>query len=282
MSPPLGAVVLVATPIGNLGDLSPRASEALAGADVIACEDTRHTRGLLAHAGIRAKRLISLHEHNEEAQSQVVLDLVQGGATVAVVSDAGMPGISDPGQRLVAAAVGRGVPVSVVPGPSALVAALAVSGLATDRFVFEGFLDRKGKARSQALAGLARQERTTVVFESPHRVAATLADLARTCGGQRRVVVARELTKLFEEVWRGTLSEAVAAAEAKPARGEYVIVLAGAEPPEEPDQEAVVAALRAEIENGATTKAAVDRVHEGLGLPRRRVYQLALELKAQR
>ena len=273
---------MVATPIGNLGDLSPRAIQALSDADVIACEDTRHTRALLAHAGIRAKRLVALHEHNESSAAQMVLGLVEEGATVAVVSDAGMPGISDPGQRLVRAAADAGIDVSVVPGPSALLAALAVSGLASDRFVFEGFLARKGKARAQALEGMAHEMRTTVIFESPRRLAATVADLARTCGAERRVALARELTKMFEETWRGTLAEALDKVDADPIRGEYVIVLAGAAPAAGTDTAAVEVALAQEIENGATTKTAVDRVHEATGLPRRQVYEMALAVKSRR
>ncbi|MGH9301099.1 MAG: 16S rRNA (cytidine(1402)-2'-O)-methyltransferase, partial [Acidimicrobiales bacterium] len=224
-TPSPGRIVLIATPIGNLGDLSPRAIQALADADLLACEDTRRTRALLTHCGITAKKLMALHEHNEVAQSQRVLGLARAGRQVGVVSDAGMPGISDPGQRLVQAAREEGIDVTVIPGPSAVLAGLVASGLPTDRFVFDGFLPRKGAARARALAELAGQPRTTVIFEAPHRIGTTLSDLGAACGAHRRVCVARELTKMFEEVFQGTLAQAIAWAAAKDPRGEFVLVL---------------------------------------------------------
>lgn len=272
-------IVLVGTPIGNLGDLSPRAVEALASADVVYCEDTRHSRKLLTHAGIHGATLRSLHEHNEAERIDEVVAAVRAGQTVAVVSDAGMPGISDPGARLVAAAVAEGVPLTVVPGPSAALSALVASGLPTDRFCFEGFLPRAGKERRRRLEALATEPRTSVVFESPNRVAATLGDLAAACGGERRVAVARELTKLHEEVWRGTLADAVAWA-ADPVRGEVVVVLGGA-----PEQAAVVPddvlreALSERLAAGERVRGAVDAVAAELGVPRRRAYDLALALR---
>ena len=214
-----GSIVLVATPIGNLGDLSPRAVSALAAADVIYCEDTRHSRKLLTHAGITGPTLRSLHEHNEDDRIAEVLQDVAAGRAVAVVSDAGMPGISDPGSRLVAVAAAAGVSVSVVPGPSAVVAALVVSGLATDRFCFEGFLPRSGRDRRIRLEQLSVEQRTSVLFEAPGRVLGTLDDLAVSCGGGRRVAVARELTKLHEQIWRGTLDEARSWASGTAVRG---------------------------------------------------------------
>ncbi len=226
-SGPGGRVVLVGTPIGNLGDLSPRAVDVLSTADAIYCEDTRHTRRLLTHAGISGVRLRSLHGHNEAQRTEEVLRAVAGGAVVALVSDAGMPGISDPGSRLVAAAADVGLPVSVVPGPSAVMAALVVSGLSTDRFCFEGFLARSGSGRSERLAAVAAEDRTVVLFEAPGRVSRTLEDLAAACGSLRRVAVVRELTKVHEEVWRGTLGEAEEWAEAHPVRGEVVFVVEG-------------------------------------------------------
>ena len=195
------------TPIGNLGDLSPRAVETLRSADVIYCEDTRHSRKLLSHAGITGVPLRSLHEHNEDDRVAEVLDAVGQGRTVALVSDAGMPGISDPGSRVVAAAAGEGLIVSVVPGPSAADAALVTSGLPTDRYCFEGFLPRSGRERRERLEALARERRTSVVFEAPGRVAGTLAELAEVCGEDRPVAVARELTKVHEEIWRGPLGQ---------------------------------------------------------------------------
>ena len=222
---------MVGTPIGNLGDLPPRAVEALSSADVLACEDTRRTRQLLTHCGITGGgRLVSLHEHNEARRIPEILARLGQGETVAVVSDAGMPGVSDPGSRLVAAAVEEGVPVTVIPGPSAVMAALVVSGLPTRSFCFEGFLPRKGRFRRELLADIGAGSRTTVLFESPYRVAVTIADLAAACGEDRRVAIARELTKVHEEVWRGTLAEGIVrysemAARGAAPKGEHVIVI---------------------------------------------------------
>jgi len=274
-----GTLVLVATPIGNLGDLSPRAVRTLAEADVIACEDTRHTRHLLTHAGIPARRLLAIHDHNEAAQVGRVLGLLDEGLRVAVVADAGTPGISDPGSRLVAAAAAAGARVEVVPGPSAVVAALVVSGLATDRFCFEGFLPRKGADRRDRLAAIAAEARTTVLYEAPHRLAATLADLAGACDPARLVAVARELTKVHEEVWRGTLGAAAArAAETEP-RGEHVLVVEGAPRPGPPDDNTVEEVLRARLTAGQPAKEAVAAVAGELRVPRRRVYELSLRIR---
>jgi 16S rRNA (cytidine1402-2'-O)-methyltransferase len=271
-----GKLVLVATPIGNLGDLSPRAVEALKAADVIACEDTRRTGKLLSASGIK-NRLISVHEHNERAQTPYVLELVSAGQTVALVSDAGTPAISDPGARLVAAAVEAGLDVTIVPGPSAVVSALAISGLPTDRFVFEGFLPRKGAERTQRLTAIAGEERTVVLYESPNRVGATLVDLAGACGEDRRVAVVRELTKLYEEVWRGPLGEAAAHLGPAEARGEHVLVIEG-RPPRPAGEDDVRAALQERLAAGLSKKEAATDVAELLGVPKRRAYELALEL----
>ncbi len=273
-----GSLVLVGTPIGNLGDLSPRAVLALGGADVIYCEDTRHSRKLLTHAGIAGVPLRSLHEHNEEDRLDEVVARVAAGETVAVVTDAGMPGVSDPGSRVVAAVARAGLPVTVVPGPSAVLAALVASGLATDRFVFEGFLPRSGKDRHRRMTSVAEEQRTTVVFEAPGRVAATLADLAEVCGGDRSVAVARELTKVHEEVWRGSLDDAVSWAGAAPVRGEVVLVVSGAPEPVDPeiDDATLVAAVDERLAAGERTRGAVDAVAAGFGVPRRRVYALAV------
>jgi 16S rRNA (cytidine1402-2'-O)-methyltransferase len=272
-----GVLVVVATPIGNLGDLSPRAVAALGDANVIACEDTRRTRKLLTHAGLRGRRLLTVHGHNEAARASAVVERLQRGERVALVSDAGTPGIADPGARLVAAAVAAGITVEVVPGPSAVIAALVVSGLPTDRFCFEGFLPRKGRARTQRLAALAVEPRTSVLYEAPHRLDETLADLIATCGPSRRVAVARELTKLFEDVWRGTLGEAVDALTGT-ARGEIVLVLDGAPPPPRPGRDAVEAAVRRRLDAGADKRAAIDEVARELAVPRRRVYDVAVKL----
>jgi 16S rRNA (cytidine1402-2'-O)-methyltransferase len=274
-----GALVVVGTPIGNLGDLSPRAVEALRTADVIACEDTRRTRALLTAAGLSgAGRLVAVHDRNEAAQIRPLLERLAAGQRVAVVTDAGMPGISDPGERLVAAAADAGFVVEVVPGPSAALAALVASGLPAARFCFEGFLPRKGRARAQRLAELLTEQRTTVVFESPHRVAETVGDLAAALGGERRVAIARELTKRFEEVWRGTLAAAVDhVAETEP-RGEYVLVVDGAPEPDAATDEDVEAALRLRLDAGVPTRDAVAEVAADLVVPKRQVYEIALRL----
>jgi 16S rRNA (cytidine1402-2'-O)-methyltransferase len=273
-----GVLVLVATPIGNLGDLSPRAVEVLSTADVIYCEDTRHSRKLLTHAGITGVRLRSLHQHNEDDRIDEVIGSVAAGRTVAVVSDAGMPGISDPGSRVVAAAAIAGLKISVIPGPSAGLAALVTSGLPTDRFCFDGFLPRAGKERRRRLAALAEETRTTVLFEAPGRLAATLADLANQLGDDRPVAVARELTKLHEQIWRGTAAGAAAWALSAPVRGEVVIVVAGAPERAEPevDDGRLQAALAVRLAGGERTRGAVDAVAEEFGVARRRVYDLAL------
>jgi 16S rRNA (cytidine1402-2'-O)-methyltransferase len=276
-----GAIVVVGTPIGNLGDLSPRAVQALRAADVIYCEDTRHSRKLLTHAGITGASLRSLHEHNEGDRIAEVLRAVGEGRTVAMVSDAGMPGISDPGRRVVAAAAEAGLTVSVIPGPSAVLAALVSSGLATDRFCFEGFLPRSGKDRRDRLETLGNESRTTVLYEAPGRVAGTLEDLVEECGANRQVVVARELTKLHEEIWRGSLAEAASWARAHPVRGEVALVLAGA--PENAESavsdEVLSTALVEGLGEGERTRGVVDEVAAAFGVPRRRVYSLALGMR---
>jgi 16S rRNA (cytidine1402-2'-O)-methyltransferase len=270
-----GALILVGTPIGNLADLSPRAREALATADVIACEDTRRTGRLLELSGIGRRPLLVVNEHTEESRVREVVDRVGAGERVAIVTDAGMPGISDPGERLVRAVADAGLLVEVVPGPSAVVSALVASGLPAGRFVYEGFLPRKGSGRSARLRALADERRTAVLYEAPHRVAATLADLVQVCGSDRPVALVRELTKLHEEVWRGTLAAAVArVAEVEP-RGEYVLVLGGAPELEVADDEAIRVALAHERSGGSSTKDAVAAVSELLGVPKRRVYELA-------
>ncbi|MGI8777463.1 MAG: 16S rRNA (cytidine(1402)-2'-O)-methyltransferase [Acidimicrobiales bacterium] len=280
-SGPGGVLVVVATPIGNLGDLSPRSTKALADADVIACEDTRRTRQLLAHEGIPAGgRLVTVNDHTETAQVRALLARLDAGERVALVSDAGMPAVSDPGERLVAAAAAAGHRVEVVPGPSAALAALVVSGLPTGRFCFEGFLPRKGRARAERLAEVAAERRTTVVFEAPHRVRQAVADLAEVVDPQRRLVIARELTKAFEEVWRGTLAAAGAHLAASEPRGEYVLVLDGAAPPPAPEASDVDQALRLRLDAGVDRKTAIAEVATELGVPKRQVYQAALSLAA--
>ncbi len=272
------ALVLVGTPIGNMGDLSPRAVEELATADVICCEDTRRTGRLLQHAGIERRPLLLVNDHNESARRAEVIARLDGGQRVAVVTDAGMPGISDPGERLVSAVVRAGHTVEVVPGPSAGSAALVASGLPTGRYVFEGFLPRRPGPRHERLRLLASEARTMVLYEAPHRIRRTLEDLASALGSERRVAIARELTKLYETVWRGTLGEAVEWAEATPPRGEIALVVAGA-PVSEPSDDELVAELRTALRQGASTRDAAATVSERLGVARKRAYSLALGME---
>jgi 16S rRNA (cytidine1402-2'-O)-methyltransferase len=270
-------LILVATPIGNLGDLSPRAAEALAGADCICCEDTRRTGRLLQLAGIeRRAKLVRVDDHTEVARIPEVLDRVRGGERVVVVTDAGTPGVADPGERLVAAAVDAGLPVEVVPGPSAAVTALVASGLPAGRWVFEGFLPRKGSARGARLAELSGERRTIVIYESPHRAARTLSDLAGALGAGRRVAVGRELTKLHEEVRRSTLAEAAAWAEAKEPVGELVLVVEGAPAPHAATHEEVEAAVGAALAEGLSARDAAARVAAALDVPKRDAYAMAV------
>ena len=272
-----GRLVLVATPIGNLADLSRRAIDTLSAADIICCEDTRHTRALLTHAGIRGPRLVAVHEHNEAASAVRVAGWLQEGRTVAVVTDAGTPVISDPGRRLVRAAIDAGAAVTVVPGPSAALAALVVSGLPADRWCFEGFLPTKGGERARRLQVLEGEERTAVLYEAPHRIRKTMADLLGALGPDRDVVVARELTKLHETVWRGTVGDAVSFLDEDQPRGEYVIVLGGAAVAAAAiDQETIATALASHLEAGEDRRAAITAVARQLGVPRREVYDVVI------
>ncbi len=271
-------LVLVGTPIGNLGDLAPRAVEALAGADAICCEDTRRTGRLLQHVGVERRPLVVVNDHTEAQAIAGVLERLARGERVAVVTDAGMPGISDPGERLVRAAVDAGHVVEVVPGPSAAVTALVASGLATSRYAFEGFLPRKGSGRTARLAEVAAERRTTVLYEAPHRLARTLADLAAACGADRRVAVARELTKLHEEVWRGTLAGSLEWV-ATGVRGEVVVVLEGAPAPLPAGDEALEQAVRDRLDAGDTVRDAAAHVAAALGVARRRAYDVAVRLR---
>ena len=266
---------LVATPIGNLADLSPRAVDVLAHAGLICCEDTRRTGLLLQHAGVRAERLAVCNDHTEFSRVADVLGVLAGGRVVAIVSDAGTPGISDPGERIVRAAIDAGYDVSAVPGPSAAVMALTISGLAADRFVFEGFLPRKGAERAARLADIAAEPRTTIIYEAPHRVLRTLDDLRAVCGDDRVVVVARELTKLYEEVVRGPLGTI----DIGGPRGEYVLVLEGAPVDDRPvSDDDVREALRDELAAGSSTRDAAATVAKHVGRPKREVYALAVGL----
>ena len=274
-----GQLVLVATPLGNLGDITARALEVLRSADIIACEDTRRTAGLLAHFGIERPRLMIVNDHTEPGQIAPILDALAGEKTVALVSDAGSPGISDPGERLVAAVAAAGYPVSATPGPSAAIMAISISGLPAGRWVFEGFLPRSGGGRTSRIADVAREERTVVLYEAPHRLEQTLQQLASACGGDRQVVVARELTKIHEEVWRGTIGDAAARSTSVEPRGEYVLVLAGA-PATGPSSDAdIVEALTSRIAGGLDKKTAIAEVAAELRIPKRHVYSLALAIR---
>ena len=276
---PEGQLVLVATPLGNLGDLSPRALEFFRRADVIYCEDTRHSRVLFSANGIASGgRLQALHEHNEVAQSEHVVTRVREGQLVVLISDAGTPGISDPGTRVVAAVAAAGLRVSTAPGPSAVVAALSISGLPTERFIMEGFFPRKANDRARLVASWAEEERTIVFYESPQRLAGVLSELAQTFP-DRRVAVVRELTKLHEEVIRGTTLEVAAVLEQRVILGEIVVVLEGGQPVIDVDDELVRRALREQFSSGVSTRDAVDFVSETLGASHRVVYQMALEVK---
>jgi 16S rRNA (cytidine1402-2'-O)-methyltransferase len=280
-----GQLVLVATPIGNLGDLSPRARDVLAAADVICCEDTRRTRALLSACGISAKgpdgdRLLSLHGHNEASRLDRVQSAVAGGAIVALVSDAGTPGISDPGSWLAAHLAAAGETVSTVPGPSSVLAALVVSGLPSDRFCVEGFLPRKGPERRHRIGALLADSRTSIVLEAPSRVADTLAELAAG-DAARPAAVVRELTKVHEEVWRGTLGDAATEFAGRAVRGEVVLVVGGAPAAAPPDEHAVEAAVRAALGEDASAgpRQVAEVVAASLGVPRRRAYEAALRVR---
>ena len=274
-----GVLMLVATPIGNLGDMTQRAIEALQSADVICCEDTRHSGKLLAHFGVTGKKLIVINEHTEYDAREQVVSLVTSGSVVALITDAGTPGISDPGERLVVAVIEAGGNVTAAPGASALTMALVISGLPTSRFAFEGFLPRGGAERSDRLAMTTTESRTIVLYEAPHRLAKTLSDLTTACGAMRRVVLARELTKLHEQIWRGTLQDANMFVAVTEPRGEYVIILEPAKPPAPPTDEELVAAIKAEIAKGVSRKDSAARVSARFGVAKRHVYELALQVR---
>ena len=273
-----GELVVVATPIGNLGDLSPRAAATLQEADVVCCEDTRHTGQLLARLGLRASRLLSVHAHNERERVAEVLDLLERGERVALVSDAGTPTLSDPGEWVISAAIAAGYKVTTVPGPSAAVSAVVVAGLGTARWRFEGFLPRRGSARAQRLGEIAQATHPSVIYEAPQRVASTLQDLANRCGGDRKVVVCRELTKLFEETWRGTLAEACERSTLSAARGEHVLVVAAVPAGERsvPSESEVRSGIASRMSAGASRRQAAADVAADLGVSKRFAYETSL------
>ena len=274
-----GILRLVGTPIGNLGDLSERAGRAIADADLIACEDTRRTRKLLAHLGAHGPRLVSFHDANERKRVPELVEQLRAGREVALVSDAGMPGLSDPGYRLVAACVEAGIEIDVVPGPSAAISALVVSGLPTARFSFEGFLSRKQGERRTRLAELASDPRTLVLFESPRRVGDLIAD-AREELGDRRAAVARELTKVHQEVIRGRLSELEARLAEGEVRGEVVVVIEGSRLSEAIDLDALGDRVEALTSEGLPRREAAARVAEESGASKRQLYEASLRRRA--
>ena len=286
--PRIGRVVLAATPIGNVGDGSARLVDALATADVIAAEDTRRIKRLLSDLGVTATgRILSFYDAVEKERSEELVARAEAGEIVLVVSDAGMPTVSDPGYRLVALAIERGIQVSVLPGPSAVLSALAVSGLPVDRFCFEGFLPRKSGERATRIGELQFEQRTMVFFEAPHRLAAMLEALAEGLGASRRAAVCRELTKTYKEVRRGTLEELVTWA-GEGVRGEITVVVTGASPAAErqsaglDDPQGWIDAV-AEVEaNGLSRRDAIAEVAERAGVPRRQVYSAVVKANPPR
>lgn len=275
-----GRVVLAATPIGHPGDASQRLRDVLAGADVVAAEDTRRLRTLATALGVEVGgRVVSFYEHNEAGRVPQLLELVRGGATVAVVTDAGMPAVSDPGYSLVTACVTEGLPVTCLPGPSAVTTALVLSGLAVDRFCFDGFPPRRPGRRRTWLAGLADERRTVVFFESPHRVADTLADAAEVLGPGRRAAVCRELTKTHEEVLRGTLAE-LADRTASGVLGEVVVVLEGAGEPPAADVDELVEVVEERVAAGERLKDACAQVSAGTTVAKRELYDAVLAARS--
>jgi 16S rRNA (cytidine1402-2'-O)-methyltransferase len=273
-----GTLYVVATPLGNLGDLSPRAADTLKRVSVVAAEDTRHSKPLLVHAGSHAE-LVSFHEHSSDRALERILRILSEGRDVAFITDAGTPAISDPGVALVAAAKERGIQVISIPGPTAVAASLAVSGIYADRYLFLGFLPRKGPDRRRLLETIARSEWTVVVFEAPNRVTQLLADLGEACGPDRHAAVSRELTKVFEETRAGTLAELAAHYAEAPVRGEVTLVVSGTgkeyheDPPPDPGERA-----RALLAEGLSRKDVADRLAEETGISRNTAYRLVNDL----
>jgi len=274
-----GTLYVVATPLGNLGDLSHRATEVLRSVPVVAAEDTRRTRGLLSHLGA-SPTLLSFHAHSRDHRQDTLLDILRSGRDVALVSDAGTPTVSDPGAELISLAREGGIPVVPLPGASAVTTALSASGLSGDRYLFLGFIPRKGRERAHLLARAAEEEWSVVIYEAPPRLADLLADLLPLTGPDRRVVVARELTKLHEEFRAGTLAELAEHFAATPVRGEITVVLEGTgNRPAEPDRtdEATEQATSL-LASGLTRREVVRQLTQSMGLPRNEAYKLVMEL----
>jgi 16S rRNA (cytidine1402-2'-O)-methyltransferase len=275
----MAALYIVSTPIGNLADMTHRAVDVLRSVDVVFAEDTRRTGVLLRHFEIEA-RLISAHEHNEAARSALVVEMLREGRSIALVSDAGTPLLSDPGSRLVARALEAGFDVIPIPGASALLAALVASGLSADRFTFYGFIPRKGGDRTRLLAEISVSPYTSIVYEAPNRVHPLLQDLEAAAGGQRRVVVAREITKLHEEVYRASLADAVRHFEDRGIRGEVVVLLEGNPAPTDPavDEAAARALAEALLAQGLAPSAVARELRTRLSIARNDAYQLVQDL----
>ena len=273
-----GTLCLIPTPIGNLGDISPRARAALASADFIAAEDTRVTRKLLNYLELK-KPLVSYYEHNKHESGPRIVERLLEGQTCALVSDAGSPAISDPGEDLVRLCADAGVTVCAIPGPCAAITALSISGLPTGRFCFEGFLSTNKKSRQQHLDGLRGESRTMIFYEAPHKLRQTLGDLEAAFGAERAISLCRELTKLHEEVIRTTLCGARALYTAQEPRGEYVLIVAGAAPetPETPTEEQLLALVREQMAQGLSRKDAVKAVSKQTGCAKNALYGAALK-----
>ena len=274
-----GTLYVVATPLGNLGDLSSRATEILRSVPVVAAEDTRRTRGLLTHLGV-APTLLSFHAHSTDHRSDTLLGILRSGRDVALVSDAGTPTVSDPGAELISLVRGAGIAIVPIPGPSAVSTALSASGFIGDRYLFLGFIPRKGRDRTRLLTRAATEEWSVVFYEAPPRLAGLLADLLPLTGGGRRVVVARELTKLHEEIRAGTVAELADYYAETPVRGEITVVLEGTGvPPAEPDRtEDAAEQATTLLAEGLTRREVVRRLTESMGIPRNEAYKLVMEL----
>jgi 16S rRNA (cytidine1402-2'-O)-methyltransferase len=273
-----GTLYLVGTPIGNLEDITMRALRILKEVDLIAAEDTRHTGKLLHYFQIKTPQ-ISCHEHNEQQKIPEILEKLQSGKSIALVTDAGMPGISDPGYILVAACVAAGTAVVPIPGVTALVTGLSASGLDTSRFVFEGFLPVKGEVRQTQLQALKAEMRTTIFYESPHRIAKTLADLGEVCGVDRQIVLARELTKMHEEFWRGSIGDAIELYHHREPKGEYTVILAGIVQSEIIwTDDSITAELLQLLQQGISRSTASKQLAELTGSNKRHIYQLSLAI----
>lgn len=273
-----GHLYIVGTPLGNLEDMTFRAVAVLQATDLIAAEDTRHTGKLLQHFQITTPQ-ISYHAHNRHSRLPELIERLQRGQAIALVSDAGMPAISDPGSDLVAACVEAGISVVPIPGPTAAITALCASGLPTDQFVFEGFLPLKGPSRQERLTVLSQETRTVILYEAPHKLEKTLADLAEVLGSDRPVALCRELTKRFEEFWRGTLAEAISHYEQSPPKGEFTVVVQGAETTTPVMSEAAIQAELAQLlEQGMSRSDASRQLARNTGLSKKQIYQISLTL----